>query len=114
MDLPYRKIPANKCRGNEGNKKLSLWDNSNNCHRQDSPIDAKSKRRKFKEKLGIWIIFKVSSPTYLLLKGNSYFIVEKSFRYQLNQAIKLDITSNKTYCHNVERSTCAKRRIALI
>ena len=24
MDLPYRKIPANKCRGNEGNKKLSL------------------------------------------------------------------------------------------
>ena len=70
MDLPYRKIPANKCRGNEGNKKLSLWDNSNKCHRQDSPIDAKSKRRKFKEKLGIWIIFKVSSPTYLfIIKG---------------------------------------------
>lgn len=70
MDLPYRKIPTNKYRGNEGNKKLSLWDNSNNCHRQDSPIDANSKRRKFKEKLGIWIVSKYLPPhIYLSLEG---------------------------------------------
>ena len=39
--MPYKRIPINTCRRNEGNRKPPLELHSNNCCRKDSPMNAK-------------------------------------------------------------------------
>ena len=67
-------MPVNNCRGNEGNRKLSLWDDCINCHWQDSPIDAKINGRKIEEKLGMRVVSVYLPPDIYLLQSRKQSI----------------------------------------
>lgn len=41
INIPYRSIPNNKCRSNEGNRKSTLEHHSNNGYKQDQVMNAK-------------------------------------------------------------------------
>ena len=59
---------------------------------------------------------KVSSHKIFLnnKKRNSNFIVKKTGRHHLNDVIKVNIISNKTYCHHVPRYDALTRHIIFV
>lgn len=58
MILPYKWNQINKCRRNEGNRKISIKHQDNYCSRQNLQMDAKVNGQNFKDKEYICIVSK--------------------------------------------------------